>query len=283
MGVAGVTRGTRDPLLVRMLLFLALLAGLILLWSLAFVAAEGLAFGDAVYYTVVTVATVGYGDIHPATAAGKAFAVLAILTGTGTFGGLVASVTEVLISRRERRMRHDKLNLVVGAFFAEVGTALLGTLAACDHDAERIAGALRSGGAWDEPRFAAVEAEVASHAYGVDLERVDLEGLRAFLAGRRGFLLRLLENPTLLEHEAFTDLLLAVFHLTEELAHRRELAGLPETDLAHLGGDARRVYGLLARQWLDHLRYLQGSYPYLFSLAVRTNPFDASASAVVTA
>lgn len=49
----------------------------------------------------------------------------------------------------------------------------------------------------------------------------------------------------------------------------------------HLAGDVDRVYGLLARFWLEYMRYLKGNYPYLFSLAVRTNPFDECASPVV--
>ncbi len=271
-----------SPLVVRLLLFAALLVGLILFWSAAFMAVEGLRFGDAVYYTIVTVATVGYGDIHPASGAGKTMAVLAILTGTGTFGGLVASVTEVLVSRRERRVRLERLNLVIGAFFAEVGTELLAELARHDRRAGDVRRDLLVEGSWPDGAFAAAAARIAAHEPELDTAALDLGRLREFLAGRRAFLLRLLENPTLAEHELFTDLLLAVFHLTEELHHRRELRGLPEADLAHLGGDARRIYGLLVGQWLEYLRYLKGSYPYLFSLAVRTNPFDEAASPVVT-
>jgi len=38
---------------------------------------------------------------------------------------------------------------------------------------------------------------------------------------------------------------------------------------------------LLVREWLSHLEHLKVDYPYLFSLAVRTNPFDPNASAEV--
>jgi voltage-gated potassium channel len=44
---------------------------------------EGLSFFDAFYFTVVTVATVGYGDIIPVTVAGKVFTVIIIITGVG--------------------------------------------------------------------------------------------------------------------------------------------------------------------------------------------------------
>jgi hypothetical protein len=95
-------------------------------------------------------------------------------------------------------------------------------------------------------------------------------------------LLRLLENPNVLEHELFSDLLWAVFHLDEELEARTSLANLPQSDLAHIGGDIQRVYGHLVAEWIAHVEHLKSKYPYLFSLVVRTNPFHERPSAVVT-
>jgi hypothetical protein len=117
----------------------------------------------------------------------------------------------------------------------------------------------------------------------VDVARVDLEALGDFLRSERDFLVRLLENPVLLEHQAFTDTLWAVFHLAEELAYREDKKALPDTDRAHLAGDATRAYRALVGQWLDYLLHLKRRYPYLFSLAVRTNPFDQHASPIVRA
>lgn len=84
-----------------------------------------------------------------------------------------------------------------------------------------------------------------------------------------------------MEHESFTNLLWAVFHFTEELSHRKNLKKLPGSDLKHLSGDIQRSYNLLVDQWLDYMSYLKNNYPYLFSLAMRTNPFDEKASPVV--
>ena len=116
----------------------------------------------------------------------------------------------------------------------------------------------------------------------MDIHRGDLEGLRKFLDQKGEFLLRLLENPVLLEQEHLTELLRAVFHLREELLHRDDLKGLPDTDYSHLEGDIGRVYALIIREWIDYMRYLKIHYPYLFSLAMRTNPFNPNGSAVVT-
>jgi hypothetical protein len=109
----------------------------------------------------------------------------------------------------------------------------------------------------------------------------DLEHLKEAFSKERDFLLILIENPTLLEHESFTDLLLSIFHFHEELSRRQSLKGLPGSDLTHLKIDAQRVYKQLVHEWLEYMRYLKANYPYLFHLAMRTNPFDRAASAVI--
>ncbi len=117
-----------------------------------------------------------------------------------------------------------------------------------------------------------------NYDYKIESQRGNLEDLKNSLIEKRVFLLCLLENPNLLEHETFTDLLWAVFHLTEELACRVDVGQLPKTDHDHLSGDIKRVYVLLISEWLAYMKHLKDAYPYLFSLAVRTNPFDPNAS-----
>ena len=50
---------------------------------------------------------------------------------------------------------------------------------------------------------------------------------------------------------------------------------------SHLEGDIVRIYRLLVLEWVNYMRYLQSNYGYLFSLAMRMNPFDPEASPVV--
>jgi hypothetical protein len=95
-------------------------------------------------------------------------------------------------------------------------------------------------------------------------------------------LLRLLENPSLLEQESFTEQLWAVFHVADELQHRSDLAHLPGGDYRHLALDTGRAYSALTAEWLKYMAHLLKRYPYLFSLALRTNPFDPTASPVIT-
>lgn len=191
---------------------------------------------------------------------------------------LVTLILHRLLAEREKRAMLKKLNMVIGAFFSEVGTPLLEHFRRFDRNSEAVAQQLVIGAEWSPEDFVHVRAALAGHNYKIDSLAGDLVGLQAFMAEKRSFLLGLLENPNLLEHEAFTELLWAVFHLAEELSHRPSVVDLPKNDCHHLNGDINRAYGLLVRQWLSHMEHLQSDYPYLFSLAVRTNPFDPRAS-----
>lgn len=270
-------KSVRTRLKVYSILFLAVMAGGIG----GIMAAEGFTFLDAFYFIIVTMATVGYGDVHPVTPAGKVLAILVIVTGVGTFVGAIANATEAMLTRRDLQVRLNKLNMVIGVFFSEVGLRLLGLFSTADPALENIRGKLIVTGKWTDQEFRKVSAEIRAHEGMVRMDTLALEELQSFALEKRDFLLRLLENPILLEHETFTDLLRAVFHLAEELAYRGDLSDLPASDLGHLSFDIRRAYVLLIAEWLDYMRYLKINFPYLFSLALRTNPFDRHTAVVV--
>jgi hypothetical protein len=191
---------------------------------------------------------------------------------------VVTLIIAQLLRIREKRTMLKKMNMVIGAFFSEVGTTLLKSFADFDVNYDKIRGKLIIRGDWSEQDFSIVRRQLGEYDYKVNSKKADLENLKQFLIGKRDFLLRLLENPNLLEHESFTDLLWAVFHLTEELASREDVKGLPDTDYGHLSGDIKRAYISLISEWVAYMKHLKVDYPYLFSLAVRTNPFDPDAS-----
>jgi voltage-gated potassium channel len=66
-------------------LLAVLILALMALGTVGYVVIEGWSIGDAFYMTVITITTVGYGEVHPLDAAGRAFTVAIILTGVGTF------------------------------------------------------------------------------------------------------------------------------------------------------------------------------------------------------
>jgi hypothetical protein len=196
---------------------------------------------------------------------------------------VVTLIIDRLLRNRERQATLRKLNMVIGAFFSEVGTSLLGRLAITDVNLDQVRGDLVPHEDWTATDYSTAERALADHPCKIDIDACDLYELKARLVADKQFLLGLLGNQALLEHERFTELLWAVTHLTEELEARATFEDLPVPDRIHLAGDVKRAYKLLTLQWLDYMRHLQTQYPYLFSLASRTNPLDPKASPVVAA
>jgi hypothetical protein len=194
---------------------------------------------------------------------------------------LITLILDWLVGYMDKQKHLKKVNMVMGAFFMEMGTKLLTYISDLDPELESIRSSLVVEEYWSDQEFSRVSKSLKSYGYGIDLEKLDLEYLFILLEKDRDFLIRLVENPIVLEHETFTDLLLEVFHLSEELESRSCLIGLPATDLAHIQRDITRVYSYLVNEWLDYMLYLKSDYPHLFSLAMRTSPFDRTASPIV--
>ena len=208
-------------------------------------------------------------------------AVAAIVCGVGTFLGVIVNATETYLGRRESGQRKGKLRMVMGLFFSEFGTAFLTRLSQCDPTLNEISQELRIDARWSNREFSRAKKALKNYSGKTDITEIDLQELRANLKEKSDPFLRLFENPNLPEHESFAELQRAILHLKEESVHRQEFTSLPASDRAYLAGDIGRVYESLLPEWLDYIRYLRENYPYLFSLALRLNPFDRQASPVV--
>jgi hypothetical protein len=194
---------------------------------------------------------------------------------------LVVIIVERFLARDEKNRLLHKMNMVIGTFFSELGIRLLGELTRFIANKESLRPWLAIGARWTAQDWKRAIEEAGRFEYRAEIAGMDLAATRDLLATNRQLLTLLLANPNLMEHERFTDLLWAVSHLMEELTARPSLEGLPPSDLAHLAGDVVRVYSQLTVEWLLYCRHLQGSYPYIFSILVRTHPLQDAPSAIV--
>lgn len=87
----------------RIQVLLALTFTLIGVATLFYAVVERWALVDALYFAVVTIATIGYGDFAPQTVAGKLFTIVYVLSGLGLFVSTAAAVAESLLTQRDDR------------------------------------------------------------------------------------------------------------------------------------------------------------------------------------
>jgi hypothetical protein len=69
---------------------------------------------------------------------------------------LVALIIEKIFSHLEKRNRMEKLNMVIGTFFIEVGTKLLTYLSDLDPELESIRSSLVIEDSWSDQEFSRV-------------------------------------------------------------------------------------------------------------------------------
>jgi voltage-gated potassium channel len=87
-----------------MLMFLVLL----LACAIAVTIAEGMSFGDSMYFVLITATTVGYGDIVPTTMWGRVVSLVAGVLGLLVFGLIVAINTRAVREMvRDRDREHN--------------------------------------------------------------------------------------------------------------------------------------------------------------------------------
>lgn len=102
--ILAICYGLRDVWLdprVRGILLFAF--SMIAISTVTFWLLEGWPLLDAAFFSVVTISTVGYGELVPQTVAGKLFAMFYILVGLGVFVAAATAVADALLRRREQQ------------------------------------------------------------------------------------------------------------------------------------------------------------------------------------
>ncbi len=104
--VRAIASGLKDPQF-RGLLVLVIL--LLLSGMLFYHQVEGWSWLDALYFSLITLTTVGYGDFSPQTSAGKIFTMIYIVLGLGVLSSFILMVAERQLDLRGPfRRRNDK-------------------------------------------------------------------------------------------------------------------------------------------------------------------------------
>lgn len=93
---------------------LLILFSLWVIGTIGYVVIENYSWFDAFYMTIITVATVGYQEVHPLSVEGKVFTAFLIITSFGTFAYAVSSITKFVIDGEFNEFfKNRKLNATI--------------------------------------------------------------------------------------------------------------------------------------------------------------------------
>lgn len=98
-------------------LALVLTVALVFFGTGGYMVIEGWPFGDALYMTIITMATVGYGEVHQISDAGRTFTMFLIVMGVGYFMYVVGLIVQFLVE--------DRIRVILGRRKLEIQIAKL--------------------------------------------------------------------------------------------------------------------------------------------------------------
>lgn len=85
-----------------------LLFSVVLVGTLGYIIIEHWEPFDALYMTVITLTTIGFGEIHPLTDIGRVFTIFLILTGIGTITYTIGSISAYFFGQKMYEILHNK-------------------------------------------------------------------------------------------------------------------------------------------------------------------------------
>jgi hypothetical protein len=179
----------------------------------------------------------------------------------------VTLVFEKLVERRAKLERLSKLNMLVGLFFSDVGFTLLEIIVAGDEKIQSLK--------LNFTDLKVSDNKLKAHDHVINFEKINYPKLEKLVIKSRDILSSLISNENILEHETFSDLLMALMHLRDEILFL-QYKELTKDDSIHIKGDICRVYKALTAQWINYLAHLKQFYPYQYSGAIKFNPFTQS-------
>ena len=185
----------------------------------------------------------------------------------------VTVVLERIIDKRDEKQMIKKLNMLVGLFYQEVGQDLLKQFVNADPKIEADDLSTTINHNWCEDNYVEMRRRILKHDCSVNIYKIDLKVVDERLTQHKGMITNMITNPAIHEHGPFSEVLMSVFHLADELKHRPYKENAKE-DLEHLKVDVERVYKQMAKDWVTYMSHMQNDYPYLFSTAIKNNPFD---------
>lgn len=88
----------------KLLTIISLLIAVLLLGATGYSLIEGWAFSESLYMTVITVATVGFQEVHLLSETGKYYTIVVILVGVGVVGFTLSNFTAFMVSGQIRQL-----------------------------------------------------------------------------------------------------------------------------------------------------------------------------------
>ena len=165
---------------------------------------------------------------------------------------LVSLFFDKLIEKTHEEENQSKLSIIETLFFNESGGNMLRYLSSFDPNFSQLASILSVRMDWKSIDYQAARLHLKDYPFHLVVEKVDFFGLHYHLDERHAYYRNILENPALTQSSEFTELVMKIYLMWEELDCRTDLYNLDLHEKHYLGELLTEIYEELAVYWLDN-------------------------------
>lgn len=186
---------------------------------------------------------------------------------------MVTMILNKFLNSMEKRKKVKKINVIISTFFVESGTTIMLAMSKFNRNDIDFCRSKDIEELSTKKEYYQLKRKIKEFKYDLFADPEKLKDLAVILVSNKSYLLDMLGNSNLLEHDSFTDMLWAIFHVGDELQFRNNYKSLSQEDIDHLSNDLTRAFTAMMLEWINYINYLQNEYPFLHSLAIKKNPF----------
>ena len=185
---------------------------------------------------------------------------------------MVTLILNRFLNVMEYRKKIKKINVIISTFFVEAGISIISTISKLSRNNDEFCKLVKINEI-NKQKSIRLKKAVREFKFDIYADPNRLGELYSILSKYKTYTLNMLGNSNLLEHDSFTDMLWAVFHVADELHTRGDFNNLDKNDIEHLSNDILRAYTAMILEWINYMSYLHDEYPFLYALAIKKNPF----------
>lgn len=186
---------------------------------------------------------------------------------------LVTLFFDRIIDKAHEEENQSKLSIIETLFFNESGGNMLRYLSSFDHNFYQLSDILDVRMDWKAIDYQAARLHLKDYSFQLDVEKVDFFGLHYHLDERHAYYRNILENPALTQSSEFTEMVMKIYLMWEELDCRTDLYNLDLHEKEYLGELLTEIYEELVLYWLDNAHnHSIHNRPRLHRL-IETSPF----------
>ena len=186
---------------------------------------------------------------------------------------LVTLFFDKIIEKAHEEENQSKLSIIETLFFNESGGNMLRYLSTFDPNFSLLSDILAVRMDWKSIDYQSAKIHLEDYSFRLDVEKVDFFGLHYHLDERHAYYRNILENPALTQSSEFTEMVMKIYLMWEELDCRTDLYNLDLHEKHYLGELLTEIYQELVEYWLDNAyNHSIHNRPRLHRL-IETSPF----------